>query len=136
MGERGEEFDALHGIESEIEFETVGGVDGFLQAGADGFGDDGQGGLHAGRGEPLAVFFGKGPLGDGDLALISGACAFVEGAEFAVDLVAAQFAGGGAGKILLPDVIGEDSLGGRESGGDALDVVADDLADVDDAVAA
>ena len=67
---------------------------------------------------------------------LSGLAAGVQREQLALDLVAAQLARGGARQIVLPDVIGEDALGGRQGRGDALHVVADDLADVDDAVLA
>ena len=43
MGQIGEQLDALHGIESEIEFKIVVGMDLFCVLLAGGFGDDGHG---------------------------------------------------------------------------------------------
>src|SRR6266568_1491143 len=97
------------------------------------FGDDRQSALHVRRFQPSAVGFGERAFFGRDLLDLA---AGIECEQFRLNLITAQLARGGARKIVLPDVVGENSLGGRQRYGDAVHVIANDLANVHDLVLA
>ncbi len=118
------QFHALHGIETQLKFKIVTGVDRLGVLG--GCLDDGDSLLDYGICEPLRFFLRQRPLfmahGPGRLL----------GLHLPLDLVALQLAGGGARQLRLPDLVTEDALTRCHLGGEAFDVKADHFLHVDD----
>ena len=127
--ERDEKLDALHGVESEIQFEVVGGMRRvFLELG--GGLDDSQRLATAGcciHSVSSGVSW-RGRAGRGLRAFAA--------LHALLDFEALDLAGAGAGQIVLPDFVAQDALGGRHLRRQSFDFEAQHVADVDDLSAA
>ena len=123
-----EQLDPLHRIETKIEFEIVAWMHsrgGILCRRP----DDANSPLNIGLRHPVAFFVRQFA---GKLLLGVARAAGLHLANLRLNLEAAQLARGGARQVLLPDVVAQDALGGRQVRRDVFHVVADDLAHVHD----
>ncbi len=124
--ERDQEFDTLHGVEAEVEFEVVGRVeDSFLSFDAAWMMPSAW--LTCGLLHPFG-FFGR-ELRAG--ALAGGLSAF-SAFDALLDFEALDLASAGAGQVVLPDLVAEDALGRGHFSREAFDFEAQHVANVDD----
>ena len=119
--EGGEQFNALHGVESKIEFEIVAGANGFERV-ACRFPHDGQSALYIFALQPQFLVVGERLLGT---YVRVAATTLFQLANFLFDLEALELAGGGAGQVILPDVVTSKTLGGSDLVGERFNLEAD-----------